>query len=487
MVFIDGTVVNVALPAIQADLGITVVAAQWIVEAYALFLASLVLVGGSLGDRFGRRRVFSIGVALFAVASVGCALAPTAATLIAGRSVQGIAGALLAPGSLAIISATFDEGGRGRAIGTWSSFTAMTAALGPLLGGWLVDQASWRMVFFLNVPLAAIVLAIAFTRVPESRDEDASHLDWLGAILATVGLGGTVYGLIESGAHGFQDPLVRFAIVGGILTLVLFVFVESRVREPMLPLGLFRSRSFVGANLLTFLVYAGLAGGLFFLPFNLIQVQGYSATAAGAALLPFVLMVFALSRWSGSLVPRVGTRLLLTVGPTLAAASAILYAVPGVGDSYWTTFFPAVVLQGIGMGITIAPLSTTVMGAVDVRHAGVASGVNNAVSRIAGLLAVAVMGIVALTVFSTQLHASVAQVDLPPPALAALDAQLARLAGAEVPPELDSQTTAVVHQAIDTSFVAAYRVVMLFAGALTFAGALVALIMIDGAPRRGTG
>jgi EmrB/QacA subfamily drug resistance transporter len=484
MVFIDGTVVNVALPALQADLHTTVVAAQWVVEAYALFLAALVLVGGSLGDRYGRRRIFSLGVALFAVASVACGLAPNAEALIAGRAVQGVAGALLTPGSLAIISATFDEAGRGRAIGTWSSFTAMTTALGPVLGGWLVDHASWRMVFFLNLPLAVIVLAIALTRVPESRDENASRLDWLGALLTTLGLGGTVFGLIESGTRGLDDLLVRVTIVGGIVTLILFALVESRVRDPMLPLGLFRSRSFLGANLLTLLVYAGLAGAFFFLPFNLIQVQGYSASAAGAALLPFIVMVFALSRWSGGLVPRVGARPLLIMGPMLAAASMVLYALPGVGGSYWSTFFPAVVLQGIGMAITVAPLSTAVMEAVEVRHAGVASGINNAVSRLAGLLAIAVMGIVALIMFNTHMDARLAQMDLPSAAVVALDAQRTRLAATEIPSDLDPHAAAELRSAINVSFVDAFRVVVLLCGALMFCGGLIALVMIEGAPRR---
>ncbi len=483
MVFIDGTVVNVALPAIQTDLNTTLPAVQWVVEAYALFLAALLLVGGSLGDRYGRRHVFSLGVGLFALASIACGFAPTVEALIASRAVQGIAGALLTPGSLAIISATFNEEGRGRAIGTWSAFTAITTALGPVLGGWLLDHASWRAVFFLNLPLALIVLAISLTRVPESRDETASRLDYWGAFLATLGLGGLTFGLIESPNRGFTDPMVLTALAAGGIALVLFVLVEARIPQPMLPLSLFRSRSFLGANLLTLLLYGGLAGALFYLPYNLIQVQGYSASEAGAALLPFALILFALSRWSGGLVPRYGAKVPLTAGPLIVTASAIVYARAGIGGSYWTTFFPAIALQGIGMGITVAPLSTVVMGSVDVRHAGVASGINNAVSRTAGLLAVAVMGIVVLGVFSIRLDAELTRLALPPAIMDAIDAQANRLTAIETPPDLPLDLAAQLRQSIEEAFLAGFRVAMLAAGALALGGTLIAAAMIEGKKR----
>jgi EmrB/QacA subfamily drug resistance transporter len=290
-------VVNVALPTIQEDLGATAAQVQWIVEAYALGLAALVLVGGSLGDLFGRRRLFIIGTVLFTLASIWCGLAPNVEMLIAARAAQGVAGALLTPTSLALISASFgDETARGRAIGTWSGFTAITTAIGPVLGGWLVDNASWRWIFFINVPLAVAVLALAVTKVPESRDPGVHRIDWWGAVLVTVGLGAVVFGLIEAPARGWVDPLVVAALVGGVAALAGFVVVEGRISQPMMPLGLFRSRTFSGANLLTFFLYAALGGALYFFPFLLIQVQGYGSTAAGAALLPFVLLMFALSR-----------------------------------------------------------------------------------------------------------------------------------------------------------------------------------------------
>ena len=297
MAFIDGTVVNVALPALQKNFNATLFDLQWVVESYALFLAALLLAGGSLGDRFGRRRIFCAGVAVFALASIGCGLAQSVSDLIVARAAQGIGGALLVPGSLAIISASFDEAKRGKAIGTWSAFTAITASIGPILGGWLIEQVSWRAVFFINVPLALIVLMISLWHVPESRDDDANtKLDWLGSALATLGLGLLVYGLVESSRLGFGAPMVFATVFAGALLLAVLLFVEARLPNAMLPLALFRSRNFSGANLLTLFLYTGLSGGMFFFPLNLIQIQGYTATGAGAAWLPFILIMFLLSR-----------------------------------------------------------------------------------------------------------------------------------------------------------------------------------------------
>ncbi|HVR09264.1 MAG TPA: MFS transporter [Thermoanaerobaculia bacterium] len=486
MAFIDGTAVNVALPALQRDLGATVGDVQWVVEAYALLLAALILVGGALGDRYGRRALFTAGVALFALSSAACGLAPGIGWLIAARVAQGASAALLVPGSLAILSASFPPESRGRAIGTWSAFTGVTAAVGPLVGGWLVDHASWRWVFFLNLPFAAAVLALSAWKVPESRDPGAaSRLDWAGAALATLGLGGLTYGLIELPERGAVGASALLALAAGTAALAGFVLVEARSPAPMMPLGLFRSRTFAGANLLTFCLYAALGGALFFLPFNLIQVQRYSAAAAGAALLPFVLLMFLLSRWAGGLVDRYGSRLPLVVGPAVAAAGLALFALPGVGAGYWSSFFPAVMVLGLGMAVSVAPLTTTVMGAVDTRHAGLASGINNAVARVASLLAVAAFGLAVLGAFEHGLEQRLARLDLPASARQAIAAQSHRLAAIEVPRELDGAARARVQRAVAESFVDGFRLTMSIGAGLALLAAAAAARMIEGAARRG--
>src|SRR5205814_4547086 len=343
MAFIDGTVVNVALPALQTNLNATAVDAQWVIEAYSLLLSAFLLVGGSLGDHYGRRRIFLLGVILFAIASAASGLVGNIGQLIAARAFQGFGAALLVPGSLAIISNSFSEQERGRAIGVWSGLSAITTGIGPVLGGWLIEHVSWRAVFFINLPLALIVVLISLRHVAENSDRETTHVDWLGAILAALGLGALVYGLIESSQVGFNDRSVIMALASGVVVLVLFLFIESRLSHPMLPLALFRSRTFAGTNLLTFLLYAALGGTLFFLPLNLIQVQRYPPTSAGAALLPFILIMSFLSRWSGGLVARYGPKLPLIGGPLVDAVGYLLFLLPGIGGNYWTNFFlPAV-------------------------------------------------------------------------------------------------------------------------------------------------
>jgi EmrB/QacA subfamily drug resistance transporter len=481
MAFIDGTAVNVALPALQKGLGATVADVQWVVEAYSLFLSALLLVGGSLGDHYGRRLVFAAGVSLFALASVWCGLAPNVGQLIVARGLQGVGAAMLVPGSLAIISASFGEEERGRAIGTWSGFSAITAAVGPVVGGWLIEHVSWRAVFFINLPLAAAVVALLFWRVPESRDEaGARGLDWAGAALTTAGLGALVYGLIEAPALGFGHRAVLAALACGALALLLFLAFEARTRNPMVPLALFRSKNFSGANLLTLLLYGGLGATFFFLPLNLIQVQGYSATAAGAALLPFILIMFSMSRWSGGLVKRYGAKLPLAVGPVVAALGFALFALPGVGGRYWTTFFPAVVVLGLGMAASVAPLTTTVMNAVGEEHAGVASGINNAVSRTAGLLAVAVFGVLVAHAFAANFERRLATLDLPPDARARLEDERGSLADMKVPDALGGETQAAIKEVIGESFVAGFRLTAYISAGLACLSALAALALIEG-------
>jgi EmrB/QacA subfamily drug resistance transporter len=467
MTFVDATVVNVALPAMQTELHATITDVQWVIEAYALFLGALILVGGSFGDQFGRKRVFLAGVVSFTAASILCGVATSPAALIAGRALQGIGAAFLVPGSLAIISATFSDADRGRAIGVWSGFSSITAAIGPVLGGWLIEHVSWRAAFFLNVPLAALVLSLRF--VDESRDTSRNApVDWTGAGLAILGLGGVVFGLLEWPPLGAGHPLVLGPLIAGTVSLALFLVVEIRSPNPMMSPALFRSRTFALANILTLLLYAALAVVLFLVPLNLIQVQRYTTTQAGASLLPLPVIIFALSRWSGGLVTSAGARVPLAIGPAVAALGVALLARPSIGGSYWTTFFPALVVLSLGMAVTVAPLTTTAMGAVDPRHAGVASGINNAVSRVAGLLAIAIFGVVLTDVFMARVAPALDAAGLSAPARLAIERELPKMAGADLdaaaPIERDEREAA--RRAIDLSFVSAFRVVMLAAAAL---------------------
>src|SRR5256714_3258216 len=483
MAFIDGTVVNVALPALQTNLNATAVDVQWVVEAYSLLLSAFLLVGGSLGDHYGRRRIFLLGVTLFAIASAACGVAGGVQQLIAARAFQGFGAALLVPGSLAIISNSFSEQDRGRAIGLWSGFSAITTGIGPVLGGWLIEHVSWRAVFFINLPFALVVILISLRHVAENTDRESSRVDWLGAILAALGLGALVYGLIESAQVGFNDRSVIIALAAGIVVLILFLFVESRLSHPMLPLALFRSPTFTGTNLLTFLLYAALGGTLFFLPLNLIQIQHYAPTSAGAALLPFILIMSLLSRWSGGLITVYGPRLPLIVGPMIVAAGYALFILPSAGGSYWTTFFPPAVVLGLGMAFTVAPLTTTVMNSVPQNRAGVASGVNNAVARTAGLLAIAVLGIVMLQVFKHALDRRLVESKLPTSIIQSVETQSTKLATIAIPQNLDLATKQLIRQAINESFVAGFRSVMAIGAALAGASGIIALTLIGTARR----
>ncbi|HMJ07465.1 MAG TPA: MFS transporter [Pyrinomonadaceae bacterium] len=482
MTFIDGTVVNVALPIIQADLNGTASQAQWVVESYALMLSCLILVGGAFGDKYGRRFVFSVGVVWFAAASVLCASAQGIGQLIAARTLQGIGAAMLVPGSLAIISASFSRKDRAKAIGTWSGFTAIAAGFGPVLGGWLADNLSWRWIFYINVPLAAAIVVISIFRVPESRDETAKgRPDLAGAATATIGMGGVVFGLVESGPHGFGSTRVWLSILVGLFALAAFVWVESKAENPMMPLKVFRSKTFAGANLLTLFLYAGLSAIMFFLPFNLIQLQGYDAVAAGAALVPFVITMSLLSRWSSGLIERFGAKMPLVIGPLIAGAGFALFALPGASSvSYWRDFFPAVMVMSLGMAISVAPLTTAVMSAVDERHAGVASGINNTVSRTAGLLAIAVFGIVMLAAFDKNLAPAAQRAGLPTEAMAELNFQRNKLAAASLPETFAPDVRDKARSVVGESFLYGFRIIALFCAGLAVLSAFSSWRLIEG-------
>lgn len=394
LTFIDGSALGVALPAIQNDLGAGPAAVQWVSNAYLLTLGALVLIGGAAGDRFGRRRVFLIGVVLFALASIGCGLAPTVEWLIAGRAAQGIGAALLTPGALAVIGASFPPEERGKAFGSWAGAGAIFGMAGPLVGGWLSDHADWRLIFWINVPLAILTVIVALKAVPESRDDDARGLDWLGALLAMTGLAALTWALTAAPDLGWSHPAIVGGLIGGVLGLAAFLWAEARERYPMMPLGLFRSPVFSGINLLTLLLYFALSGAMFFLPFQLIRVNGWTATAAGAAMLPFAVVMGLFSGAAGRLADRFGARLSLSLGPILAGVGLAMLALMPSQAGYVDGPLAGMTIMAIGMTLAVGPLTAAVMGAVEPGRTGVASGVNNAVARVAGLLAVAVLGVV---------------------------------------------------------------------------------------------
>jgi EmrB/QacA subfamily drug resistance transporter len=453
VVFLDSTVVNVALPSIAQGLDAGLAGQQWVVEAYMLTLVSLLLVGGSLGDQFGRRRMFVAGLVGFGITSALCALAPTVEVLVAARALQGVAGALLVPGSLAIVAASFEGAARGKAVGTWTAWTGIATVIGPAGGGALIGATSWRAIFWVNLPLIAATVALTLHSVGESRDPDAFHgIDWLGIALSAAGLGGPVFALIEQPARGWSDPVVWLSFVAGIACLALFVAREARTAHPLLDLGLFRIRNFAVANLTTLATYAGLIGGLFFVGLYLQQVAGYSPLEAGLATTPISLLLFALSpRW-GKLASGSGPRLPMTAGPIVGGIGLLLLLRVNANADYATEVLPAILVFGLGLSATVAPLTATVLDSVEERHVGIASGVNNGISRVAGLLAIAVLG-------------------------AVISARFAAIAGGDVSGgPLTAQAAAA-----STS---AFHLGIGIAGALMIAGGIVSGFGIENRPRR---
>lgn len=482
MAAISASALNVALPALQADLGVSGTELLWIVNANALLLAALIMVGGSLGDHYGRKRMFTIGIVLFTVASVLCGFAPNSQILIASRALQGVGAALLTPASLALLTASFPAKRRGAAIGLWSTFSAMMIAIGPILGGWLASQGLWRWVFFINVPLSILTI-IALTRVPESKDEHApDKLDVTGSLLATLGLAGLAFGFIQAPDFGFFDWRTIMALTLGVVLLVAFVIVEYRSDHPVIQLSLFKNRTFSGANLLTLFLYGALGAVFFFLPLNLIQVQGYPAQLVGLALLPIIILMTVMSRWAGGLVDRIGPRLPLILGPFIAGCGLFLFARPGVtagADDYWTTFFPAIVVMGLGMGLTVAPLTTAVMGSAPADSAGTASGINNAVSRSAGVLAVAIFGALAIVTFNNNLVQRTIDLTLSAEAQNELQEEAKNLAGAVPPSKLEDEVVKSVTTAIQWSFVESFRLVVIIAAGLCWLGTALAFFTVE--------
>jgi EmrB/QacA subfamily drug resistance transporter len=486
VVFLDATVVNVALPAMQRDLGMGLAGQQWVVEAYLLALVSLMLVGGSLGDHFGRRKIFSIGLAGFGATSILCALAPSTGVLIAMRGIQGLAGALLVPGSLAIVTATFEGEARGRAIGTWTAWSGISTIAGPAAGGFLTDALSWRFIFWINVPLIVVTLLLTHHSVAESRDPDAVEgFDIPGVVLSALGLGGPVFALIEQPTYGWGHPLVLIPLVAGLACLAAFLVREATARAPMLPLSLFRVRNFAVANAATLTTYAGLMGSSFFLTLYLQQVGGYTAFAAGFAGVPISLMLFFLSPRFGEFSARVGPRLPMAAGPIVGGVGLLLLLRVGVDPSYVTEVLPALVVFGLGLSATVAPLTTTVLNSVDERNAGIASGINNAISRVAGLLAIAVLGALISAHFATRLDDRLSGERLDGQAVEVVTSAKSRpLAGSDEAARLNGSEQSTVGGAIEESSRDGFRLAVLIAALLMFAGGLTSALWIRNPKRK---
>lgn len=479
MVYLDGTVVTVALPQIQKELDASVNGLQWLIDVYILFLSVPILVAGSLSDRFGRKKLFNIGLIGFTLASLACGAATNLVQLNVARVFQGISGAIMLPGSLAILNASFPPEIRGRTVGTWSAFTPLTTAIGPLLGGWLVDNISWRAAFYINLPLGLLTLFLSLRFIPESKSEKAPEsLDWWGAALTIIGLGGLIFGLIEGSRRGWSDSLVVGSIVLSLTCLVIFGILESKIKHPMIPVSLFKHRLFSGITLMTFILYFAMSGVFFFLTLNLQQIQKFSATSAGAAFMPIIILLFLLSRWSGYWADTVGPRVPLIIGPIIIALGFFIYMLPGKNANYWLTFFPATIIFGIGLGITVAPLTTVALGSVPTNLSGLASGVSNAAARIASMFAVAILGALMVLQFSISLETKIRDLPLSAQERLQLQEEKLNLGGAQAPASLTPELRTQVEQGIGESFVDAFRLMMGLCGILALISAAVAFATI---------
>jgi EmrB/QacA subfamily drug resistance transporter len=482
MAFIDSTALNVILPSLQEKLDAKGSELFWVLNAYLLMLASFILVSGSLGDKLGRKKVYMIGIGVFILSSAACGLSPTIEWLIAFRAIQGLGGALMIPGSLSIISATFARREKGKAIGTWSAATTIVTVGGPILGGALADAGLWRLIFFINLPIGILSLLALHFKVPESRDEDARHrLDYEGAGTLVVSLALLTFGFLRAPELGWGHWQSWGALSTGLMMFLVFLRLESRKRHPMVRLALFRERNFSGANLLTFLLYAGLSAGMLFLTLNLIQVQGYSQLQAGLTLLPFTILMASIARWAGSLVDRYGPRWLLVVGPALAGCGFWLLSAVGLTrgpEAFWTTFLPGIFVFGLGMSFTVAPLTTTVMGSVEDQHAGTASGVNNSMTRISGVMANAILGALAILFFETSLQEEISALSLSTEDRQAIVAQASELGNARVPASVAAAQEENVKQLIKTAFVDTFSRIQQICAVLAWLAALISLILI---------
>lgn len=482
MAFIDGTALNVVLPALQKNINATGTDLFWVLNAYLLMLASLILIGGSMGDKLGRKKVFMIGIFIFIAGSALCGFSPGINFLIAFRIIQGIGGALMIPGSLSLISSSINQKERGKAIGTWSAFTTIVTMGGPILGGALADAGLWRYIFFINIPVGVIALLILAFQVKESVDENKDHaLDFPGAVAIALGLACLTFGFLRIPLLGLNSWQVYVSLTAGVLLLMFFIFIEKKSKHPMMPLKLFANKTFSGANLLTFFLYAGLGAGMLFLSLNLVQAQGYSQLQSGLTFLPFTILMISIARFAGGLADKHGPRFFLITGPVVAGSGLLLLSFvkqTGGAADYWTTFFPGILVFGLGMSLTVAPLTAAVMSSADEHFSGTASGINNAMTRIANVFANAVFGALAVLFFSAALQKEIKDVPLAAKTKQAVITQTVNLGNAKVPQEINDTDKALIEKSYHTGFITAYQKIMRISAALAFAGALMSLLFI---------
>jgi EmrB/QacA subfamily drug resistance transporter len=481
MAFIDGTALNVALPSLQKDLNATGADLFWVLNSYLLMLAALILTGGSLGDKLGRKKIFMTGIAVFILGSASCGFAPTVSYLIGFRALQGVGGALMIPGSLSIITSSF-ENERGKAIGTWSAVTTLVTVGGPILGGALADAGLWRLIFFINVPIGIASLIILWFKVPESSDQQSDNsIDYYGSLTIIAGLALLTYGFLKIPGIGFHNPQVYFSIGAGIIALILFILIEKKSKHPMMPLQLFKNKTFTGANLLTFFLYAGLFAGMLFLTLNMVQIQGYSQLQAGLTLLPFTILIMLISRWSGSLSDKYGPRRFLMGGPLLVSIGLFMLSFiknTNGPSEFWVTYFPGIFIFGLGMALTVTPLTSTVMGALPNHYSGTASGINNAISRISNVFTNAIVGALAILFFTGYLSTEMTHISLKKNVTIKVIEQAANLGDAKVPADVSDKNKKEVAHLYKEGFIKTYTQIMRISAAMAFAGALMTFVFI---------
>jgi len=481
MAFIDGTALNVVLPTLQNDLNADGSDLFWVLNSYLLMLAALIIIGGSLGDKLGRVKVFKVGIAIFTIGSILCGLAPNILSLIIFRAIQGIGGAFMIPGSLAIISATFASEEKGKAIGSWSAITTVVTVCGPVLGGALADLGLWRFIFFINIPLGLASYLILHFNVPESKEPGDTKIDWTGAIVLTVSLAALTYGFLGMPEWGYSHWVIICSLSLGLITLIAFIFIEKRVKNPMVPLSLFKNSTFSGVNLLSFFLYAGLGAMMLFLSLNIIQIQGYSQLQAGLTFLPFSFLMITIARYMGGATDKYGARPFLIFGPFLTGVGMLWLANIGLTNGpsdYWTTYFPPFLVFAIGMSITVVPLTTAVMSSVSETKSGIASGINNSVTRISGTFINAILGAFAVLFYINFIELDLSTTSFTPTEKEMILKEGLKLGDAKVPNDFTEKPACLIGEIYKSSFIKVYRLVGILSASLAFLSSAFAIIMV---------